>query len=83
MSDRAKAAVRDGVIDKSASVKLDDAEATKLIEQSRVKVIPFLDQSEAELIERAVEALESADSSNVSERKNDLKRLLVPHSYLF
>jgi molecular chaperone DnaK len=83
MSDRAKTAVQDGVIDKSASVKLDDAEATKLIEQSRVKVIPFLDHVEAEPIERAVEALESADSSNVAERKSNLKQLLVPHSYLF
>ena len=83
MSDRAKTAVQDGVIDMSASVKLDDAEATKLIEQSRVKVIPFLDRVEAEPIERAVEALESADSSNVAERKANLKQLLVPHSYLF
>jgi molecular chaperone DnaK (HSP70) len=83
MSDRAKSAVDDGVMSASASVTLTDPEASKLIEQSRVKVIPFLDSDEAGPISAAVAALESADSATVSARKEELKRLLVPHSYLF
>ena len=83
MSDRAKSAVDDGVMSASASVTLADPEASKLIEQSRVKVIPFLDSDEAGPISAAVAALESADSATVSAKKEELKRLLVPHSYLF
>lgn len=83
MSDRAKSAVNDGVMSASASVTLADPEASKLIEQSRIKVIPFLDSDEAGPISAAVAALESADSATVSAKKEELKRLLVPHSYLF
>ena len=83
MSDRAKSAVDEGVMSASASVTLADPEASKLIEQSRVKVIPFLDSDEAGPISAAVAALESADSATVSAKKEELKRLLVPHSYLF
>jgi molecular chaperone DnaK (HSP70) len=83
ISDRAKTAVNDGVINKNASVQLDDPEATKLIEQAKVKVIPFLDESEAAPIQQAVDALETADSASVSAKKAALKSLLLPHSYLF
>lgn len=83
MSDRAKSAVDDGVMSASASVTLADPEASKLIEQSRVKVIPFLDSDEAGPISAAVAALESADSATVTAKKEELKKLLVPHSYLF
>ena len=83
MSDRAKSAVDDGVMSASASVTLADPEASKLIEQSRVKVIPFLDSDEAGPISAAVAALEIADSATLSAKKEELKRLLVPHSYLF
>lgn len=83
MSDRAKSAVETGVIDKSASVQLDDPEATKLLEQARVKVIPFLDDNEATPIEKAAEALESAGGSELAQRKQELRSLLAPYSYLF
>jgi molecular chaperone DnaK (HSP70) len=83
MSDRAKASVNSGVLDKNASVQLDDPEATKLIEQAKVKVIPFLDESEAAPIQEAVNALEAADSASLTGKKAALKNLLVPHSYLF
>jgi molecular chaperone DnaK (HSP70) len=83
MSDRAKSAVDDGVMSASASVTLADPEASKLIQQSRVKVIPFLDSDEAGPISAAVAALESADSATLPAKKEELKRLLVPHSYLF
>ncbi|MBM4077222.1 MAG: Hsp70 family protein, partial [Planctomycetes bacterium] len=45
IADRAKTAVTDGKMSKAADVKLSDPEAAKLIEQARVKVIPFLDPS--------------------------------------
>lgn len=83
MSERAKAAVATGVIDKSAHIELEDPEAMKLIQQARLKVIPFLDVSEAEPINLAVEALESAVGISVTEKKARLKNLLMPYSYLF
>lgn len=83
MSDRAKTAVNDGVVSSAASVKLQDPEASKLIEQARVKVIPFLDPSESAEINAAVEALEKATTTEVSALKSELKRLLAPFSYLF
>jgi molecular chaperone DnaK (HSP70) len=83
MSDRAKESVETGVISKDATVKLDDPEAMKLIEQARVKVIPFLDTEEAAVLEDAVKALESSEPSKLKENKAALKALLVPHSYLF
>jgi len=83
ISDRAKTAVNDGVINKNASVQLDDPEATKLIEQAKVKVIPFLDESESAPIQQAVDALEAADRASASAKKAALKSLLLPHSYLF
>ena len=43
MSDRAKKAVTDGKIDSGAAVIVDDPESAKVIEQARIKVIPFLD----------------------------------------
>lgn len=83
MSERAKAAVATGVIDKSAHIELEDPEAMKLIQQARLKVIPFLDISEAEPINLAIEALESAVGISVTEKKARLKNLLMPYSYLF
>ena len=83
MSDRAKTAVNDGVVSSAASVKLQDPEASKLIEQARVKVIPFLDSSESAEITTAVEALENATTTDASALKSNLKRLLAPFSYLF
>ena len=83
MSDRAKTAVSDGVVSSAASVKLKDSEASKLIEQARVKVIPFLDSSESAEITAAVEALEKSTATDTSALKAELKRLLAPFSYLF
>lgn len=83
MADRAKSAVNSGLVDKKANVKLDDPEATKLIEQALVKVIPFLDKSEVTPITTAVETLRTADASSQPAAKAELKRLLIPFSYLF
>ena len=77
--------VVNGLSNKSYEIKAyaQDPEATKLIEQAKVKVIPFLDESEAAPIQLAVDALEAADSASSPARKAALKNLLIPHSYLF
>jgi molecular chaperone DnaK len=83
MADRARESVQSGVLSKDASVKLDDPDSLRLIEQARVKVIPFLDESESKPIIEAVESLESADRAHVGARREELKKLLMPYSYLF
>lgn len=83
MSDRAKAAVQTGQVSDNAQVRLDDPEATRLISQARVKVIPFLDDSEAAIIEGLVLALEDANDAQRPAAKEALKKGLSPYSYLF
>jgi molecular chaperone DnaK len=83
IADRAKSSVESGVMREEAKVHLDDPEATKLLAQAKVKVIPFLDDSEAQPIVEAVEALEASDSTTSPTLKTELRNLLVPYSYLF
>ena len=83
MSDRARAAVGTGVLADTARVEVKDPEAAKLIEQARVKVIPFLDASEVGPIDAAASMIESATSEGErSSAKIELKRLLSPYSFL-
>jgi molecular chaperone DnaK len=83
IADRAKAAVNDGKMSKAADIKLSDPEAMKLIEQARVKVIPFLDPSEAAPVLAAVERVEANDPSSIDSAKIELRRVMQPYSYLF
>jgi molecular chaperone DnaK (HSP70) len=83
MSDRAKTAVETGTLGEKSIVQVRDAEGSKLIEQARVKVIPFLDAAETAPIEMAVTHVESAASdADLATAKAELKRLLSPYSYL-
>lgn len=82
MSDRAKSAVDTGTIGAAAHVQLDDPEAQRLVNQAKVKVIPFLDITEATPIQQLVDALESGNG-DVADIKDRLRRALAPHSYLF
>lgn len=83
MSDRAKSAVESGKLTETSIVEVRDSEGAKMIEQARVKVIPFLDSGETAPIESAVSRLESASSeSELTTAKAELKRLLAPYSYL-
>lgn len=83
MSDRAKAAVESGTLATTSIVQVRDAECAKLIEQARVKVIPFLDSGETASLETAVTTAENAASENeLMAAKTELKRLLSPYSYL-
>ncbi len=83
MSDRVKTAVNDGVVSEAASVKLNNPEAMKLIQQARVKVIPFLDATETGPLEAAVIELEQSQGGNSDKALAELRRLLAPYSYLF
>jgi len=83
MSDRAKSAVQSGLVDKKANVTLSDPEATKLIEQAQVKVIPFLDEKESAPIITVLKVLEESEGSALVAAKAQLKSLLLPYSYLF
>jgi molecular chaperone DnaK (HSP70) len=83
LADRARGAVTAGRLSAASNVTLSDPEASKLIEQARVKVIPFLDPEEAGSVSSAVEALESASPANSAELKAVLRKILAPYSYLF
>ena len=83
MSDRVKTAVNDGVVSEAASVKLNNPEAMRLIQQARVKVIPFLDATETGPLEAAVNELEQSQGENSDKALAELRRLLAPYSYLF
>lgn len=83
IADRARNSVSDGTMNKASMIRIDDPEATKLIEQARVKVIPFLDSSESLSVIDAVEQLEKSDDSTRDAAKSELRRLLQPYSYLF
>jgi molecular chaperone DnaK (HSP70) len=83
ISDRVKAAVATGTIDQASRVQVTDPEAVKLIEQVRVKILPFLDPSEQGPIEASVTRLESSSGAHDTESiKSELRRLIAPFSYL-
>ena len=83
LSDKAQESVRSGQIDNENTVNVEDPESLTLITQARIKVLPFLDESESELIENAVVALETASASDVVELRAALSAALRPYSYLF
>jgi molecular chaperone DnaK (HSP70) len=83
ISDRAKAAVETGNISQASLVEVSDPEAAKMIEQTRVKILPFLDSSETAPIEAAATKLETASSPReVEAAKAELRKLIAPFSYL-
>jgi len=83
IADRSKTAVAEGKMSKDAEIVLQDSEAAKLIEQARVKVIPFLDHAEAVPVIAAVEAVESNDAATFEAAKSQLRKVMQPYSYLF
>ena len=83
ISDRAQQSVDSGQLGADPVVQVDDPESLKLITQARAKVLPFLDDTEAEEIEAAVVALETADASEVAAAREALAAAMRPYSYLF
>jgi hypothetical protein len=76
--------VSSGSLDVESKVKVSDPEAIKLIEQAQVKVIPFLDISEAADIQIALEELKNSEGTGQTDSaKVRLRNLLSPFSYLF
>ena len=61
----------------------DDPESLKLITHAKSKVVPFLDDAEAEEIEAAVVALENAGAPDVPAAREALAAAMRPYSYLF
>jgi len=83
---RAKKTVESGVVDKegeAAGVAGADPEATQLLQQARVKVVPFLDGDEADEVRTAADALEQAGEDALDDAKARLRDVLAPYSYLF
>ena len=83
MSDRAKDAVATGTTEGKGKIEVSDPESLKLITQARMKVIPFLDASEAAPIEKAITDLEECTEAERPEYREVLKKQLSPFSYLF
>lgn len=63
-------------------IVLVDAEARSLVDQARTKVIPFLDDSQAEALRALVEAVESATNGELQDAKRSLEAELRKYSYL-
>jgi hypothetical protein len=83
MSDRAQESVRSGQVGDGHVVQVDDPESLKLITQARSKVLPFLDDTEADEIEAAVIALENAGPADLAQTREALATAMRPYSYLF
>jgi molecular chaperone DnaK len=80
---RARQTVDSGVVDKSQdAVAAADPEATRQLQQARVKVIPFLDGSEADEVRAAADALEQASPETLEDAKVRLRDVMAPYSYL-
>jgi len=82
LADRAQASVASGSSQAGQTVEVSDPESLKLITQAKSKVIPFLDDSEAQPVLAAVEQLENASPSGVDNARISLRDALRPYSYL-
>lgn len=63
--------------------RVDDPEVHLLIQRARTKVIPFLDDEEAEALRQLVAAVEGADASALPAARKALEDELRKYSYLF
>jgi molecular chaperone DnaK len=81
---RAQRVVSDGQVDATGSDSITvDPESVVLLQKAHVKVIPFLDGSEADEVRSAATRLESATGVDVDTAKAQLSSLLAAYSYLF
>ncbi|MFN3219826.1 MAG: Hsp70 family protein [Acidimicrobiales bacterium] len=84
MSRRAQEAVASGTAPEAAASPTNvDPEASRLLQQTYVKVIPFLDGDEADELRRLASAVESASGGDLADAKARLAAALAPFSYLF
>jgi molecular chaperone DnaK (HSP70) len=61
---------------------VEDREARELVDKARTKVIPYLDDSQAQALQRLVEAVESAANGQLDGAKRELEGELRKYSYL-
>lgn len=80
---RARQTVDSGVVDRDGSAAAADPEATQLLQQARVKVVPFLEGGEADEVRAAADALERAGADEREAAKSQLRDVLTAYSYLF
>jgi molecular chaperone DnaK (HSP70) len=66
-----------------AQSRVEDPEAHLLVQRARTKVIPFLDDEQAEVLRQLVAAVERADASSVAAARKALEDELRKYSYLF
>jgi hypothetical protein len=88
MARRARDVIATGLVEsgdgaRKETVRDVDPEGVKLLQQAHVKVIPFLDDDEAEEVRAAARALELAAPDDVEACKAHLREILAPYSYLF
>lgn len=61
----------------------EDRGARELVDKARTKVIPFLDDAQAQIVQQLVEAIESAVNGQLDGAKQALEAELRKYSYLF
>lgn len=67
----------------SAVSQVEDRKARELVDKARTKVIPFLDDAQAQTVQQLVEAVESAVNGQLDGAKQALEAELRKYSYLF
>jgi molecular chaperone DnaK (HSP70) len=65
------------------AIESGDPEARDLVNKARTKVLPFLDDSQAEALRLLVAAVESAENGDLESAKRSLEAELRKYSYLF
>lgn len=84
VSKRARAAVEQEKIDDVApTVEIHDPATQQLLQNARTKVLPFVDEAEAEEIRRLAREIEDAPPETRSEKVRALDDLVRSYSYLF
>jgi molecular chaperone DnaK len=67
----------------TSALQVDDREAEELVIKARTKVIPFLDDAQAQTVQQLVDAVESAVNGQLDGAKQALETELRKYSYLF
>ena len=84
ISRRAQRAVAEGHVEAAAtSEPITDPKALDLLQKARTKVIPFLDDAEAQALKDLVNQVESAPPAQRTGQVDALEAALRPYSYLF
>lgn len=83
IAQRARQTVEDGTVAGGGAALVDDPEAAALLQRALVQVVPFLDETAAEPVRTAVKELENATPPDLADKKDALREILRPYSYLF